>query len=65
MKKMEWDRLPDILTGMDGTKVTDRETWEKKRRPEIVDFFPGRYMERFLPVRRNCLFPSHSMTKMR
>ena len=44
--------LPDVLTCSDGSKVTDRKQWEKKRRPELLrmlgaeeyGFFPaGRY----------------------
>ncbi len=31
--------LPDPLTLLDGTKVTDAETWHQKRRPEILRLF--------------------------
>lgn len=31
--------LPDILTCIDGTKVTSTEVWIKKRRPEIIKLF--------------------------
>ena len=31
--------LPDTLTCLDGTKVTDAKTWRDKRRPEILALF--------------------------
>jgi len=31
--------LPDLLTCIDGTKVTTIEQWEQKRRPELLDMF--------------------------
>jgi len=31
--------LPDPLTCLDGTKVTDAKMWFEKRRPELVDIF--------------------------
>lgn len=31
--------LPDPLVLSDGTRVTDPETWVKKRRPEILEFY--------------------------
>ncbi len=31
--------LPDVLVCLDGTRVADKETWIKKRRPEILDLF--------------------------
>lgn len=31
--------LPDVLTCNDGTKVTTVEQWEKKRRPEVLEYF--------------------------
>ncbi len=31
--------LPDPLIMVDGTRVTDAQTWKSKRRPEILDFF--------------------------
>lgn len=31
--------LPDMMTCLDGTKVASAETWEKKRRPELMDLF--------------------------
>ncbi|MES2276457.1 MAG: acetylxylan esterase [Bacteroidota bacterium] len=31
--------LPDVLTMQNGTKVTDKQTWLNKRRPEIVKLF--------------------------
>lgn len=39
MKRLEPDRLPDILTTLNGEKIVNQESWEQKRRPEIVDFF--------------------------
>ncbi|MCM8816973.1 MAG: acetylxylan esterase [Candidatus Omnitrophica bacterium] len=32
-------KLPDALTCLDGTKVVDKETWIRKRRPEILELF--------------------------
>ncbi len=45
--------LPDPLTLLDGTKVTDAATWRERRRPEIMELFqkhvygrtPGRLAE--------------------
>jgi pimeloyl-ACP methyl ester carboxylesterase len=31
--------LPDPLLCADGTKVSDRQTWERKRRPELLELF--------------------------
>ncbi|MAN36294.1 MAG: acetylxylan esterase, partial [Opitutae bacterium] len=31
--------LPDLLTCLDGTKVSDAETWTGKRRPEVLRLF--------------------------
>lgn len=31
--------LPDALTCLDGTKVTDAKTWQTKRRPELLGLF--------------------------
>ena len=31
--------LPDPLTCVDGTKVTDAKTWQAKRRPEVFGLF--------------------------
>ncbi|MCS6850942.1 MAG: acetylxylan esterase [Gemmataceae bacterium] len=31
--------LPDPLVCLDGTRVTDAETWQKKRRPELLELF--------------------------
>lgn len=31
--------LPDVLLCKDGTKVTTKEIWEQKRRPELLDMF--------------------------
>jgi hypothetical protein len=31
--------LPPVLTAADGSKVSTREDWEKKRRPEVLDLF--------------------------
>ena len=31
--------LPDSLTCIDGTKVTDAKTWTSKRRPELLELF--------------------------
>ncbi len=31
--------LPDVLTTLDGVKVSDVKTWEEKRRPELVHLF--------------------------
>ena len=31
--------VPSVLTCLDGTEVTDRETWFHKRRPEILELF--------------------------
>jgi hypothetical protein len=42
--------LPDPLTMLDGTKVTTREQWEKKRRPELKKLFEH-YMYGYFPPR--------------
>ncbi len=34
-----WKNLPDALTCLDGTVITDRNQWERKRRPEILEMF--------------------------
>jgi hypothetical protein len=34
--------LPDALTCIDGTKVTDQKTWRDKRRPELLELFATR-----------------------
>jgi hypothetical protein len=31
--------LPDVLTAVDGSKVTDVKTWETRRRPELLGLF--------------------------
>lgn len=31
--------IPDVLTATDGTKITDKETWLAKRRPELLRSF--------------------------
>lgn len=31
--------LPDVLQGKDGKKITDKEVWQKQRRPEIRSLF--------------------------
>jgi pimeloyl-ACP methyl ester carboxylesterase len=31
--------IPDPLVCADGTKVTDRQSWEQKRRPELLELF--------------------------
>src|SRR5687768_13790320 len=31
--------LPDPLLAADGTRITTREQWEQKRRPETLDLF--------------------------
>ena len=31
--------VPSLFTCLDGTEVTDRETWFEKRRPEILELF--------------------------
>ena len=31
--------LPDVLTCNDGSKVTTVAEWEKKRRPEVLEYF--------------------------
>lgn len=31
--------LPDMMTCLDGTKVTSTEEWESKRRPELMELF--------------------------
>jgi hypothetical protein len=42
--------LPDPLTMLDGTKVTTRAQWEKKRRPELKTLFQH-YMYGYFPPR--------------
>lgn len=46
--------LPDVLTCNDGTKVTTKKQWEKKRRPEIMEMFQsqmfGRTPQEKIPV---------------
>ena len=31
--------VPDVLTAMDGTRITTKEEWEQKRRPELLKLF--------------------------
>ena len=31
--------LPDVLTCNDGTRVTNKKEWERKRRPELMELF--------------------------
>ena len=38
--------LPDVLTCNDGTKVTNKRMWEKKRRPEVMEMFQGQMFGR-------------------
>ena len=33
--------LPDVLKCNDGTQVTTKKQWEKKRRPEVMEMFQG------------------------
>ena len=40
--------FPDALVMFDGTKVTTREQWEKKRRPELKKLFEH-YMYGVMP----------------
>lgn len=42
--------LPDPLTSLDGTKITTKEQWETKRRPELKQLFQH-YMYGYLPHR--------------
>lgn len=49
MKKIEPGMMPDILTTLDGVKITDKESWESKRRPEIVEFFTRNVYGSFPP----------------
>lgn len=41
--------LPDVMTCMDGTKVVDKDVWENKRRPELMQLFTL-YMYGKMPV---------------
>jgi hypothetical protein len=45
-------QLPDPLTMLDGTKVTTKDQWEKKRRPELKALFQH-YMYGYFPPRPN------------
>lgn len=38
--------LPDVLTCKDGTKVTNKKQWEKKRRPEVMEMFQSQMFGR-------------------
>lgn len=41
--------LPDPLTALDGTKITTKEQWEQKRKPELRELFQY-YMYGYLPA---------------
>lgn len=43
--------LPDVLTCADGTSVSSVQTWEEKRRPELLEFSVSKCMEMWLKAR--------------
>lgn len=47
--------LPDPLVMRDGRKVADSKTWNKKRRPEIIELFKNEQFGKF-PDRNNISF---------
>ena len=43
-KILEQYDIPSILTMNDGQRCSNQEMWEKRRK-EILDFFPQKFME--------------------
>ncbi len=49
MKALDLDRLPNILTALDGSRIATVSRWESQRRPEITRLFTDEVYGRYPP----------------